>query len=321
MKRVARLCLMTMMAFTIAGCGQNTAGQTAKPPPVHGHATKKVTFPDPASRACMTALKPMGVPMGTLYWPDSGVYGPIYRQVRLPSSFVGGPKAQRGRQSPLLTAYENLLSAAVGYPLAPYLGSTVREVDLAGGPDGMSGYVCLEDKRHVIGVWGEQADYTPQPGLLVTAKDQTFQSLAGTDFLSWLMKNGYYHPRAVADSSGFTAEQALENSFAVMNDPSLSTSQRTHLLATYYATSRLTPMPPPLVALVPLQISYQPPLPGPRIDLKTQQEFAVMLWPHWSIFPPPSDYMAGNGLQGMFYTMVRPTGTSMWKIGSEGTGG
>lgn len=317
--------LVALIALSIAGCGQNVVSGKAKPhpgpAPTKQQTAKTATFPDPASRLCMAALKPLGVPVKTLYWPDSGVYGPIYRQVRLPSTFMGGPKAKEGRQSPLQAAYENLLSSAVGYPLTSYLGSTVREVDLSGGPDGISGYVCLEAKGRVIGVWGQQNGYTAQPEFLITAKDQTFQSLTGTDFLSWLIKNGYYTPHAVPNSSSFTAEQALENSFAVMNDPSLSASQRTKLLATYYETPQQGMMPPPLVALVPIQISYQPPLPGSSIDLKTQQEFAVMLWPHWATFPPPSNYMAGNGLQSMFYTMVRPAGTLMWKIGSEGTGG
>ena len=268
----------------------------------------------------MAALKPLGVSVKGLYWPDSGMYGPIYRRVTLPNAFRGGPEAEEGRQSPLQAAYENFLSSAVGYPLASYLGHTVREVELSGGPDGISGYVCLEDKGRVIGVWGQQNDYTAEPEFLVTARDQTFQSLAGTDFLSWLIKNGYYSSHALPNSSSFTAEQALENSFAVMNDPSLSQSQRTRLLGTYYATLQQGMMPPPLAALVPIQISYQPPLPGTNVNLKTQREFAVMLWPHWRTFPPPTNYMAGDGWQGMFYTMVRPAGTSVWKIGSTGTG-
>lgn len=107
--------------------------------------------------------------------------------------------------------------------------------------------------------------------------------------------------------------------FAVMNDPSLSSSQRTQLLATYFVSYG----PPdqatlsPLLALVPIQIKLWAHSPDVA-NTQTQQEFGVRLWPHWRAFPPA--ILAGNGLQYMFYVMGRASGTAQWKIQSEGTG-
>jgi hypothetical protein len=181
--------------------------------------------------------------------------------------------------------------------------------------------VCLEEKGRVVSVWGQQSGYTAQPEFFVTARGQTFRSLAHTDFLSWLIKKGYYIPHAVPNSSSFTAVQALANSFAVMNDPSLSASQRASLLATYYDASRISlGLPADLITLVPINISRFTQGPEAGVNSQTQQDFSVALWPDWRSFPPPSEDMAGNGWIGFFYTMTRPTGSRLWKITGMGTG-
>ncbi len=320
--------VVALIAIANAGCGHSLASKKvikskAVSTPTEQQTTATSAFPDQASKACALALKAVGVPEQSLSLPES-VSGsaPSWRKVRLSPMLTGGPEvqgvasAQRAYMSPLQAAYENFLSSAVGYPLTGYLGTTVTEVDLSGGRQGMAGYVCLEKNDQVAGMWGQQSGYTAQPEFLVSARDETFQSLAGTDFLSWLIQKGYYSPHAVPNNSSFTAERALENMFAVMNDQSLSDAQRAQLLATYYEQPQQTTSPDPLLALVPMGISQFPGVTPP--DPQTQQEFGVALWPHWRNFPPKT--LAGNGLQYMFYVMARPPGASMWKIQSEGTG-
>lgn len=321
---------LIVASILIVGCGQaGTAAKahTGKPSPSQSQSptptsTATGTAPAGPARLCMAALGPQGVPSDTLSWiSDAVTTGPHWPRITLAATLTGGPVSDAGAQSSIQTAYLNLLSSAVGYPLQPYLGQTVTEVNVSGGTGDLSGYTCLEDGSKVVGMWGQQNPYTAQPEFLVTAKDETLQSLTGVNFLDWLEKEGYYWPRAVSNSPDLTAVQALENYFAVLSDPSLSPAQSASLQATYtVATPGQGPGSSPFLALVPIEIRpWTPPGASGSQDVTTQQKFGVNLWPLFRTAITP-DEMAGNGWQYMFYVMVRPTGATLWKIESVGTG-
>ena len=324
MQRTGALAACLAAAVLLAGCGSATASHpSARRAKRHAAVPSPIdaAFPDPASRACATTLASLGVPVGTLSLPPAAQSPPTWQKVTLASSLGGGPVGADHSQSSIQTAYENVLSGADGYPLTPYLGRTLTEVGLSGGPGGMSGYTCLEQGGKAVGVWGQESGYTAQPEFLVSAKGQTLQSLVGADFLTWLERQGDYEPQAVPNSPAFTAEQALLHYFAVLNDQGLAPAARSALLTTYTATAgQQNAGPSPLLALVPIAITPWNPPAGSGLDQSTQQEFGVQLWPHWRSFPPTGGEMAGNGWQYMFYVMERPQGAALWQVGGAGTG-
>lgn len=164
MKASRMLPLFALTALVIAGCGQSGSKLNSKPRPLRRHATSTVTFPDPASRACMATLKPLGIPVGTLYAQYAvGASGPLWSKITLAPSLGGGPAAEGSRQSSVQTAYENVLSSAVGYPLTSYLGATVTQVVLFGGPQGMAPTPALRTRGGSLVFGGSKAGIPPSP--------------------------------------------------------------------------------------------------------------------------------------------------------------
>jgi len=323
MRRTLTWLAALTIALGAAACGPAVVSKPGhpqlKPVPAQRHTAGAKGIPA-AAQTCMAALAPLGVPVSYLLWPSNV---PPWPRVTLAPSLAGGPVSRGNRESAVATAYENLLSSAVGLPLATYFGRTLTEVNLYGGRQGaaLSGYVCLENRGRVVGAWGEEGPNADDPGGLATVQGQSFLHLTGTNFLAWLLKNGYYAPHATANSSSFTAEEALANSFAVMNDPSLPPRARTRLLATYYTGGRGAPgLPSDLRTLVPIGISRVTWGPEATADPRTEQQFSVGLWPDWRTYPPPAQDLAGDGWQGFFYTMVRSSVSRMWIIQSYATG-
>ena len=53
------------MSLLVTACGYNATEPKSEPHPVHKQTTQEVTFPDPASRECMTVLKQLSVPVNS----------------------------------------------------------------------------------------------------------------------------------------------------------------------------------------------------------------------------------------------------------------
>jgi len=182
----------------------------------------------------------------------------------------------------------------------------------------MAGYTCLESHGKVAGLWGIAATPNQEPQSIVTAKGQSIESLTGQDVLSWLIANRYYVPHAVANSPSFSAEQALAASFAVLNDKALPSGEKERLYSTYYISTQAWRAVTTYAALVPLSITPTGPF-GRPLSSKSQAEFSVAQWPEFISATPGA--AAGNGGAYLIYTLVRPSGTSLWKIANVGTGG
>jgi len=181
----------------------------------------------------------------------------------------------------------------------------------------MAGYTCLESHGKVVGLWGTSATPNRGPTSMVTAKGQSIEDLTGQDVVSWLLANRYYAPHAVANSPSFSAEQALAASFAVLNDKDLPTAEKERLYSTYYISTQAWRAVTTYAALVPLSITPTGPF-GRPLSSKSQAEFAVSQWPEFISEPPGAS--AGNGGVYLVYTLVRLSGTSLWKITNVGTG-
>ena len=285
-------------------------------PPAHPTTTENSSqnntppLTDAASRTCATALGALGVPVDGISLPGN------ISTLALPKTLTAGPETTDGTDSSLQAACLNLLSSASGYPPTPYLGTSTTEVSIATSNDGRAGYSCLVQGGKVIGLWGQQAGHTLQREFLVTVQGKTVQDLTGNDFLSWLIAKGYYMPHGVPNSPSFTAEQALENYFAVINDPTLSASERADLLDTYIPAAQQGNGWAAFAALVPIQIRVAV-VPGNSGPDPTAPEFGVQLWSHFVTGQPTPGEMAGNGWQYMLFDLGRSS-SGVWLV--EGTG-
>lgn len=317
MMALRRFTLVPLGALTL-GCLLASCGSQTPSASYHSHRTSPAALSAVDQNTCLTALHALGIPTQSISPPSDVSTSPNPTEIRLAGDLSGGAYAPNVyTESSVETAYEDTLSSAVGYPLTAHLGSRLSEVQLTGGPQGMAGYTCLESHGKVVGLWGISATPNQNPESFVTAKGPSIETLTGQDVLSWLLANRYYAPKAVPNSPSFSAEQALAASFAVLNDRFLPTAEKERLYSTYFVSTQAWRNVTTYSALVPFAITPTGPFGRPSPS-KTQAEFSVAQWPEFIAATPSAS--AGNGGVYLFYTLVRPAGSSLWKIASVGTG-